>query len=187
MLLFLTFVEKEEDKQILEKIYYQYREPLFYVAKNILKDHHLAEDALQNMFIKLARYLKKGNLPTQDKIGSFLAVMIKHTAIDLHRQQWRQRETLEISEEVFPQSVHSALPGPEEILLNQEAYQQVVAFIRTLSPDHQKVLFLRYFCERTEQEIADLLEIKRELVNSRLFRARNKLKEILAKEGEKNE
>ncbi len=157
MLLFLAFLEEEENKE-LEQLYWQYRGPLFRIAKSILNDHHLAEDALQIMFIKLAAYLKKKKLPAEEKLRPFLVAIIKHTAIDLYRKQQRAPELMEISEEIFPAPGGLSVLTPEEILLNEEAYQRLVAYIKEMPLIHQEILLFRYYYEMTEQEISDLLE-----------------------------
>jgi RNA polymerase sigma-70 factor (ECF subfamily) len=52
--------------------------------------------------------------------------------------------------------------------------------IADLSPEHRAVIVLRYVLEYTPGEIADLLDLPRGTVNSRLRRGLDRLKEIQA-------
>lgn len=181
---FLAFADNKEHKQTLEQLYCQYGKPLSRIAEGILKDPHLAEDALQIMFIKLARYLKGHQLPAAEKLRPFLVTMIKYTAIDLYRKRQRRPEMQELGEEVYPSASCPPVPTPEEVIVSRETCRRLISYIGELSPIHQEVLWLRYFYGMTEKEIAVLLGVTRGTVCSRLFRARNRLKERLAKEGE---
>jgi RNA polymerase sigma-70 factor (ECF subfamily) len=55
----------------------------------------------------------------------------------------------------------------------------VAAAIRSLSPDHQEVIALREIQGLSYEEIAEILEVPRGTVESRLFRARRQLQERL--------
>ena len=50
MLLFLSMLETPEEQSKFTKLYETYRYLLWYVAKDILKDKDLAEDAVQELF-----------------------------------------------------------------------------------------------------------------------------------------
>ena len=60
MLLFLlAMLETTEEKQKFAELYEANRDRMFSVAKGILRDNHLAEDAVQQAFLRLIRYPKK--------------------------------------------------------------------------------------------------------------------------------
>jgi RNA polymerase sigma-70 factor, ECF subfamily len=54
--------------------------------------------------------------------------------------------------------------------------------LAALDPDHRAVIVLRYLLEYTPGEIAELLDVPRGTVNSRLRRALDRLEAILDKE-----
>jgi RNA polymerase sigma-70 factor (ECF subfamily) len=56
---------------------------------------------------------------------------------------------------------------------------ELMAGLRALAPDHRAVVVLRYLLEYTPGEIADLLDLPRGTVNSRLRRGLDELKGLL--------
>ena len=60
MLSFFTLsIEDDADKVKFEKIYVLYKKKMWYAANSILSDAYLAEDAVHNAFIGIARNIKK--------------------------------------------------------------------------------------------------------------------------------
>ena len=66
-------------------------------------------------------------------------------------------------------------PAPDR----PESDDELLAELGRLSPEHRAVIVLRYLLEYTPGEIADLLELPRGTVNSRLRRGLDALKERL--------
>ena len=58
----------------------------------------------------------------------------------------------------------------------------MAAGLASLNPEHRAVIVLRYLLEYTPGEIADLLDLPRGTVNSRLRRGLDRLEAILDKE-----
>ena len=52
---YLTLVDGEEDKNKLERLYELYRLKMWYTANRILSDGFLAEDAVHDAFIGVAK------------------------------------------------------------------------------------------------------------------------------------
>ena len=53
--IFLSLIDSDEDKAKFSNLYEQYKNLMFYIARDILKDEHLAEDAVQEAFIRIAK------------------------------------------------------------------------------------------------------------------------------------
>ncbi len=60
MFVYLTLLDTQEEKSKFELIYINYRQLMFYIAKNILEDDFLSEDAVHDAFINIAKSL--GNI-----------------------------------------------------------------------------------------------------------------------------
>lgn len=80
----LTKVIKKGDKDAFKEIYERYHVQLYYLAKQYLKDQKLAEDALQDIFLKL--WKKRKRLDSSRSINAFLFTMKKNQVLDLIRK-----------------------------------------------------------------------------------------------------
>ena len=58
LMLYAAVIDDAEDIKKFEKIYYEYREQMFFVANKILRDSYEAEDAVQNALLGIARSIR---------------------------------------------------------------------------------------------------------------------------------
>ena len=117
-------------------------------------------------------------------------------AIDLKRKKSRSGgEPAELNEELEDGSVGLAEVGsfgPQEALLRKETAGQIQQALNELSPEHRTVIVLREVDGLSYEEIADVVQVSRGTVMSRLHYARKGVQQALqrlwATEGEqKNE
>ena len=59
MLIFLALIEGEENKNKFIELYEKYKNIVFAISIKIIKDYHLAEDATQITFTKIAKNIEK--------------------------------------------------------------------------------------------------------------------------------
>ena len=52
-------LDTPEEKAKFEKLYYSHRRTMLHIAMQILKDHQLAEDAVQEAFLRLVKNFSK--------------------------------------------------------------------------------------------------------------------------------
>ena len=83
---FLLLIEDASRREEYSAAYYKYRQHLFAVARIILKDDEMAEDAVQNAFLSL---IEKDSLPdaAPEKLKAFLTSVVRNKAIDLLRKR----------------------------------------------------------------------------------------------------
>ena len=95
----------------MEKLYLEYRSPMYRVALSVLRDEGLAEDAVQQSFLKIFQNFDKLDLSDCNKTKSFIVILVRNTAIDLYRK--RQREGV-ISFEDLERPVQDREALPED-------------------------------------------------------------------------
>jgi RNA polymerase sigma-70 factor (ECF subfamily) len=137
----------------------------------VVQDGAAAEDIAQEAFLAAVR-----NLDRFDRgrpFGPWLHRIVVNRAIDFARARALRRETSRPQfrewDEDTEDSVQVGNPLPEDIS----------GGLRSLSPEHRAVIVLRYLLDYTPGEIADLLELPRGTVNSRLRRGLDRLEEII--------
>jgi RNA polymerase sigma-70 factor (ECF subfamily) len=101
----------------------------------------------------------------------------KHLDWQKKRKRWLRKHLLSDLRDQFDQQ--DRLPGPSERAEAKELAQTVRAAIAQLSQAHQTVLLLREFEGASYEEIAAAMNCSVGTVESRLFRARQKLRELL--------
>lgn len=92
MLLFLTMIDKEEDRSKFVQIYERYACFMWFLANERLHDAGLAEDAVQEAFLALTRHMDKVGEVNSAATKNFLATIVKNKAIDMVRKNSRTPE-----------------------------------------------------------------------------------------------
>ena len=176
LLFYLSLIENEEERSKFEKLYYEYRHLMKYIAFEILKDNHLAEDAVHNAFIKLSNHLNKIDKISCHKAKSFIVIVIESVAKDMYRK--RKREAEVHLEEI------TRFNASDDFSLSSYSIENIVSKIESLPEIYRNVLMLKYLQDFDNKEIAKLLNIKESLVRKRLERAKDLLAEHLEKDGD---
>ncbi|MDD6208399.1 MAG: sigma-70 family RNA polymerase sigma factor [Clostridiales bacterium] len=181
MLICLSVLDTEEEKGLFTRLYETYGHLLWYIARDILKDDHLAEDAVQEAFLALTRHIDKVKGEEAAKTKRFLATIVKSKAIDLLRKQKSKKEDLldvESQECLLGMEEENALSG----LLKQESMERICDAVGKLDESYRIVFELKVLHELSDQEIGEILGISPKLANVRMFRARKKLQDFLEEE-----
>ena len=152
-----------------------YHKSVINVVYRMCGDRHLAEDAAQEAFIKA--WTKLGSYRPGTSFRNWVFRIAVNTALDmLRKQKSHQQITIEDFE------MEASDPLPENTLINTEWAKKVQAAVLSLPPASRSVLVLREYEGFSYQEIADMLDIPRGTVMSRLNYARGRLREILEPE-----
>ena len=171
MFVYLAMIDSPDDQAKFERVYHKYRYLMLHVAKQILQNHHDAEDAVHQAFISIIENIEKISEVDSPKTRSFIVIISKRKAIDLLRQNTR-RQTLELDEDIAGIQMPCDLDNP------------IAAAIAKLPPHLREVLLLRFDNGFTTREIASMLDISDSGVRKLIARAKRSLQEMLEKEGE---
>ena len=142
---------------------------MYGIIQKITKDEALAEDALQECFIKIWRYSKKYD-SSKAKLFTWLYRIARNTAIDKLRSNSKKFDT-EI--QINNSNVYK-LPAYR---LNQDTID-LKKHVATLEKKYQIVLNALYFEGMTQQEASDELDIPLGTIKSRLKIALRELRKI---------
>ena len=160
--------------QAFAAIVAKYEKPLYNVAIRMLRNPEDARDVTQTAFLKAYQGLNKYD--PQFKFYSWLYRIAINESLDALRL--RSREAGPVDDQL-----PSGDPGPEDALAADGAQRQLLAAIEELRPEHRAVIVLKYFADRSYEDMAEILGVEAKTVKSRLFTARQALKDRLAAEG----
>jgi len=135
---------------------------------------HSADDLFQETWIRAIR-----SAPSFDPTYPF-PPWIFRIAWNLVRSDWRRREAA--GELGDPSNTPSGAEGADDDLLARERDWRVRLLMRELPPQLAQALFLRYFEELSEKEMAERLGVPKGTIKSRLHHALRKLGPAVRKE-----
>lgn len=174
-----TTVQSQEDA--LEDIVRQHARLVYRIVYGVLRNHHEAEDATQETFVRVLRYGKK--LGKVEDHKSWLARIAWRVAVDRSKQHSRKREIpLESFAKPFEELAFSEV-GAEEAILGKQVGAQLERLIAALPEKLRAPLLLSANDEMSPREVASTLGINQAAVRSRVFRARQILREKLTQQG----
>lgn len=162
-----------KDKAALEELYDRYEKMLFSYLCKMTGDRDIAEEALQEVFVKIWRGTGTYN-ESKGKFVAWLVTMSRNAAVDLIRKQKKPSVPLdEVAE------VESTETSVEETVEVKEKREQIHEAVRHLSDEQQKMVDLFYFKGYTHETIAEKCGIPLGTVKSRIRLALKKLKTSL--------
>ena len=176
MLIYLKMLDTPEERTKFETLYYTHRRTMLHIAMQILKDHQLAEDAVQEAFLRLAKNFSKIEQVDCPRTRVFTVIIVRNIALTMLAE--RKKETVLESPDVVTPPEYAL----EDHVLERIAYEEVLRAIRELPVIYRDILYLQCVEEYKLTEISKLLGIETETVKKRAQRGRKKLLEQLTKE-----
>lgn len=140
---------------------------LFRYAWWLCRDRALAEDLVQETLLRAWRSLD--SLRDEAAARQWLITILRN---EFMRELSRRKNTVDI--EALPLVDHSARVGAEDTDV-----EDVRRAIGKLTPEYREPIILQVLMGCSTEEIAELLELTQGAVLTRLFRARNQLRELL--------
>ena len=162
----------------LEGLVREHSRLVYRIAYAVLRSHHDAEDSTQETFLRVLRYSSK--LATVEDSKTWLARIAWRVAVDRSRQRGRTREIpLEDPEKPFAEVASLDTPA-DQALQGTQVSAVLERMIAALPEKLRQPLVLSTVEEMSPREVAATLGMNEAAVRSRVFRARQILKEKLA-------
>jgi RNA polymerase sigma-70 factor (ECF subfamily) len=129
--------------------------------------------------VSLAAVKQQSPLQDVTRIGSWLYQLAVRQSLLYRRTMGRRRKLVERYVERISVSQNRVEQNPLELLLAEERHEQVRQAMTTLTEEDREVLSLKYIHDWSYQEMAETLGVTVSTVQSRLYRARQRLRETL--------
>jgi len=160
----------------------RHKDHVFNLAVKICGNREDAEEVAQDSFLKAFRSIS--GFKMKSSFATWLYRIVYNSAISHIRT--RKREILSIEE--FPADASDFLSSftDEEEALEQYRRSLVGFALQKLSEEERAIVTLYYYEEMNTEKIAEVTGISRQNVKVRLFRARQKMSEIIQNAEKKN-
>lgn len=148
-----------------ERFYFENRSLAMHTALGILHSDALAEDAVSESFMKLAKCFQKvHNLEPHD-LTSYFVIAVRNTSLNMLKKETND------DVEYIDSYDHTELPDADEALLRE--------CIAALPQGDRELLFMRYTLCLGSMEIGGALGISDEAARKRVEYVRRKLKTLM--------
>lgn len=152
-----------------------YKNPVYNLCYRMLGTSTEAEDAAQEVFVRLYRRLH--TYDASRKLSSWVLSIASHYCIDVLRR--RRLQTVDIEEMPPWQPLVSSQPLPEAHLLNAEREARIQALLAQLEPHYRAPLIMHYWNDMSYEEICAATGLSLSALKSRLHRARHRLATLM--------
>jgi RNA polymerase sigma-70 factor, ECF subfamily len=164
--------------EVLEDLVRQHSRLVYRIAYAALRSHHDAEDATQETFLRVLRYSHK--LAMVENHKTWLARIAWRVAVDRSQRRGSKREIPLDDPEKPAEEVASSDSAADETLQGSQVGALLERLIAALPEKLREPLILSTIEEMSPREVAATLGINEAAVRSRVFRARQILREKLA-------
>ena len=159
--------------QFLERLMNEYGDTILRMCYMYLKDYHLAEDAVQETFLKAMKAY--GSFEHKSGERTWLIRIAINCCKNMMRTRW-----FGISKNNLPEPPEQIGADPADSIPEKDF---VSTAVMKLNVNDRQVLVLHYYQELPVKEIAKILGKTENATAQRLNRARNRLKKILKEDG----
>ena len=161
------------DRKAMDTLVRQLQKPVYNSAYRMLGNVDEAADVTQTTFLKVFENIQ--NFNPKFRIFSWTYRIAMNEAID---QIKRRKRTAPLEDTPASKS-----QSPQEQAAMSQLAREVQATLMELGEDHRAVIVLRYFGDCSYEDIGRVLDIPEKTVKSRLFTARQHLRNRLQEHG----
>ena len=168
----LVLLLKEQSKAAFNYLYRQYSAVLYGVICKVVHDEQIAEDVLQDVFVKIWANINQYN-PQKGRIYTWMINIARNAAIDKLRSKG----------EIMKQKIQTGDDIVDNIGSNMKTEQATDTIglrkmVAGLKPEYETIINLAYFNGYTLDEISKTLEIPLGTVKTRMRHAIKQLREV---------
>jgi len=164
---------RDGDQRAFEALVERYQKPVFNAALRMLRNPEDARDVAQTVFLKAFEHLD--DYDSSHRFYSWIYRIALNESINVLDR--RKRHEPIAADEVDERQ------GAEDAVESAQVGRRVQRALMTIKPEYRSVIVLRHFLDLSYEDIAQILELPEKTVKSRLFTARQLLKDALQASG----
>jgi RNA polymerase sigma-70 factor (ECF subfamily) len=184
----LELVERAQagDREAFRELVELYQRKVYSICYGMLKNRDDALDVSQEVFVKVYRYLEKFN--HKSSFYTWLYRITHNMCIDYIRKHQKVRRVeyddgisrdsgeIEGGEHILPSTLGI---NPDKVYGRKELREKMLEALESLTEKHRTILILREVEGLAYDEMAEILNISKGTVMSRLFHARKYFQEAI--------
>lgn len=167
------------DQQAYRSLVERYQNYVFTITMNVLKSREEAEEAAQDVFIKVYKMLH--SFEGKSKFTTWLYTIAYRTALDYNKKKKLNIQSID-AEESFLQVKDTLTPNPEKNMQQEDLQDKLKKAINKLRPSDASIITLFYLHEKSVQEVAQIMGLTVSNVKTKLHRLREALRKQLERQ-----
>ncbi len=184
ILALIQTIENDDEREVVERIFHQYYKFMMAKAEGILNNYHDAEDAVMETFRIISEQVKLFMDLDRHATAALVSICTRNMAISMYRRKLKQQEIFDLSGDIEDlQACGDSSQDPQALIINDETIDLVQDAVDQLEDKFRDVIVLKYYYRMRNVEIANILRLEQNTVNSHIFRAKSRLREIIGEEG----
>lgn len=177
---YLNLLTTEEERSKFEQLYLKYKALMHYVAKKVLHDDYLAEDAVHEAFIRVAKNIDKISQVSCPQTKNYLVIIVRNISLDMIKKGEKEMSVDKDILDCYPVQDEDL----EETVIRKSEVSKIITQIEKLSDTYKDALYMNVVENMSIKEIANVLDRKEDTVKKQIQRAKSII--IKALESEAN-
>jgi RNA polymerase sigma-70 factor, ECF subfamily len=178
-----------------------YKDKSFSLIMKILKNRNESEDCLQEVFMKIFNALMSGSFEEKSKFSTYVYSIVYNTALDYYKKNKKKNFnivsidvndsnykigdelTVNFNDSLVEKGLYSSGNeyNPDQKLTQNEISLIITEYLKNIPEHYSVILNMFYINELSYDEISKILNLPLGTIKNRIFRAKEKLKELLLK------
>lgn len=188
--LFFAYLDDDNDKRLFEKIYNSYKKQMVTLAVTILKNYDDAEDAVCNVFLRIAQknFDVVRGIKNDTDLRNYLLKATKNTSLNMIKSKTNDIISLDTVLEYNIDGLEEPSDNTFlEMICVKFEYDKIIDAIKTLDEKYRDVLYYHFVLELTVPQTARSLNQTISSTKKQLVRGKKILISLLEKkEGNQN-
>ena len=164
----LAMIEQKAEKQKFEQLFWEYKDLMFYCAKEKLHDAYRAEDAVNISFLHVAKNMEMVGEVKAPSTKRLMVTIVERTAINLYKKYQKEYNRMVCMDEVECMA--------EDDLVSDLMVAQTIL---QLPLHYRQPIMLKYSLGYNNREIAAILDCSVAKVEKLLSRGKKQLEKLL--------
>jgi RNA polymerase sigma-70 factor (ECF subfamily) len=162
------------DQSAMRTLYLQHNASVFRFIARMLNDEARAEDLVSEVFIDV--WSQADHFQGRSQVLTWILSIARHKALSALLAQRRRG----IADDTAMELIEDTSDTPEQMILVQDCSAQLRTCLALMSREHREIIDLVYYREKTVDEVAEIIQMPKNTVKTRMFYARKRLAQLLS-------
>ena len=184
ILAYIQSIEDDNKRRIVEDIYDLYYKHMTACALDILRNYHDSQDSVQDAFYNITATYELFADAAAPATAALVHIYVRNAAINIYNKNKRHAKVVMLCDNIeeVAKDIVDEDADVQRIVIDNETTEIVSEAVDKLDDMYRDLIIMKYYYHMRNVDIAQVLNIDSNKVNGRIFRAKQKLKEILGTE-----